>query len=63
MANCKETEFQPISKSTMWRVLEAQDATQRKSLWSLKNSEGADGFRDFFFRTIDELERIGAERL
>ena len=48
MANCKETEFQPISKSAMWRVLEAQDATQRKSLWSLKNSEGADGFRDFF---------------
>ena len=26
-------------------------------------AEGADGFEDFFFRIIDELERIGAELL
>ena len=48
----------------MWRVLEVQEATEKKSLQSLGNTvtEGADGFRDFF-RIIDELERIGAEPL
>ena len=48
----------------MWRVLEVQEATQRKSWQSLGNTvaEGADGFEDFF-RIVDELERIGAELL
>ena len=60
----RKNEFEPISKSTMWRVLEVQEATQRKSLRSLGNTvaESADGFEDFF-RIIDELHRIGAELL
>ena len=63
MDHCKQTGFQPISKSTMWRVLEVQGATQRKSLRGLDNTaaEGADGFKDFL-QIIDELERVGAEK-
>ena len=47
MDHRKETGFQPISKSTMWRVLEVQGATQGKSLRGLHNTaaEGADGFK------------------
>ena len=61
MDHCKETGFQPISKSTMWRVLQVQEATQRKSLQGLDNTaaEGKDGFKDFL-QIIDELERVGA---
>ena len=38
-----------ISKSTMWWVLEVQEATQKKSLRGLDNAsaEGADGFKNF----------------
>ena len=49
MDHCKENGFEPISKSTMWWVLEVQEATQRKSLRGLDNAsaEGADGFKNF----------------
>ena len=59
MDHCKETGFQSISKSTMWRVLKVQEATLR----SLHNiaTEVADGFKDFL-QIIDELERMGAEK-
>ena len=61
MDHCKETGFQPISKYTMWRVLQVQEATQRKPLRGLDNTaaEGVDGFKDFL-QIIDELERVGA---
>ena len=63
MEHCKENGFQPISRSTMWRVLDVQEASQRKSLRGLDNTaaEGADGFKDLL-RIIDELERVGAEK-
>ena len=63
MDHCKKSGFQPISKSTMWKVLEVQGATQRKSLRGLDNTaaEGADGFKDFL-QIIDELESVGAEK-
>ena len=59
----KETGFQSISKSTMWRVVEDQEATSRKSLQGLDNTaaKGVDGFKDFL-QIIDELERLGAEK-
>ena len=49
MDQCKENGFEPISKSTMWWVLEVQEATQKKSLRGLDNAsaEGADGFKNF----------------
>ena len=59
--HCQQTGFQPISRSTMWRVLEVQEASQRKSLRGLDNTaaDGADGFKDLL-RIVDELERAGA---
>lgn len=58
---CKETEFEPMSQSTMWRVLEVQEATQRKSLQGLDNTaaDGADGFEELM-KIVDELEKVGA---
>lgn len=60
---CKETEFEPMSRSTMWRVLEVQEATQRKSLLGLDNtaSDGADGF-DELLKIIDDLQEAGAKK-
>ena len=46
----------------MWRVLEVQEASQRKSLRGLDDNtaaDGADGFKDLL-RIVDELERAGA---
>ena len=61
MDHCKENGFEPKSKSTMWWVLEVQEANQRKSLRRLDDTaaEGADGFKNFL-QIIDELERVGA---
>lgn len=60
---CEETSFQPISRSSMWRVLEVQEASQRKSLRGLDNTaaEGADAF-DTLLRIINELDGIGADK-
>ena len=43
----------------MWRVLDVQEASQRKSLRGLDNTaaDGADGF-DVLLRIVDELERV-----
>jgi len=50
-----------MSRSTMWRLLEVQEASERKSLRGLDNTapDGADGFKDLL-RIVDELERVGA---
>ena len=63
LQHCEETGFEPISRSTMWRVLDVQEASQRKSLRGLDNTaaDGADGF-DVLLRIVDELERVGAEK-
>jgi len=63
LEHCKETGFQPISRSTMWRVLDVQEVSQRKSLRGLDNTaaDGADGF-DVLLRIVEELERVGAEK-
>ena len=42
---CRENDFVPVSRSTMWRVLEVQEACQRKTLRGLDNTaaDGAEG--------------------
>ena len=35
---CKEENFTPLSRATMWRILEVQEASQRKSLKGLDNT-------------------------
>jgi len=58
---CMETEFEPMSRSTMWRVLEVQEASQRKSLQGLDNTaaDGADGF-EALLKIVDNLEEVGS---
>ena len=47
----QQTGFQSISRSTMWRLLEVQEASQRKSLRGLDNTaaDGTDGFKIYLF--------------
>jgi hypothetical protein len=58
---CRENDFVPVSRSTMWRVLEVQEACQRKSLRGLDNTaaDGAEGF-ETLHKIVDELEEFGA---
>lgn len=60
---CKEDNFKSMSRSTMWRVLEVQEASQRKSLKGLDNTAatGVDGF-EALYKILDELEEVGADR-
>ena len=61
--HCKDSGFLLISKSSMWRVLDVQEASQRKSLRGLDNTAAdvADGFSELL-RKIEQLERVGAEK-
>ena len=47
----------------MWRVLEVQEASQRKSLKRLDNTaaDGVDGF-EALHKILDELEEVGADK-
>ena len=60
---CKEENFSPMSRATMWRVLEVQEASQRKSLKGLDNTaaDGVDGF-EALHKILDELEEVGANK-
>ncbi len=43
---CKEEEFEPLSRTTLFRILEVREASQRKSLQGLDNTaaDGSNGF-------------------
>lgn len=60
---CKEDNFKPMSRATMWRVLDVQEAFQRKSLKGLDNTaaDGAEGFQALS-KILDELEEVGADK-
>ena len=60
---CEETSFQPVSRSSMWRVLQVQQASQRKSLRGLDNTaaKGGDAFGTLH-KIVDELEGVGANK-
>ena len=57
---CREDEFQPLGRSTLYRILKVREASQRKSLQGLDNTaaSGAEGF-DTLSRIVDELEQYG----
>ena len=61
---CEETEFEPMSQSTMWRILEVQEASQRKSLQGLDNTaaDGGDGFEELL-KIVDDLQEAGASEV
>ncbi|CAB4035495.1 hypothetical protein AC249_AIPGENE16100, partial, partial [Paramuricea clavata] len=53
---CKEEEFEPLSRATLFRILEIREASQRKSLQGLDNT-AADG--SIAFMTMEEIcERL-----
>ena len=47
----------------MWRILEVQEASQRKSLKGLNNTaaDGAEGF-ETLYEIVDQLEEAGADK-
>ena len=49
---CNEGEFEPLSRATLFRILEIREASQRKSLQGLDNT-AADG--SVAFKTMDEI--------
>ena len=57
---CREEEYQPLGRSTLYRILKVREASQRKSLQGLDNTaaSGAEGF-DTLGRIVDELEQYG----
>ena len=59
----KEEKFIPMGRATRWRVLEVQEASQRKSLKGLDNTaaDGIDGF-EALHKILDELEEVGADK-
>ena len=60
---CKEENFTPLSRATMWRILEVQEASQRKSLKGLDNTaaDGAEGF-EALYEIVGQLEEAGADK-
>ena len=57
--HCKESQFEPLSNSTLFRILDARAASQRKSLQGLDNiaADGATAF-DLIEKIVDEVEKV-----
>lgn len=58
---CQEEDFDPLSRATLYRILEVREASQRKALKGLDNV-AADGTAAFetLERVIEELQKAGA---
>ena len=62
--NCEEEErVQPLSRATLFRILEVREASQQKSLSGLDNT-AADGSTGFvrMEKIVDGLKQIGQEK-
>ena len=59
---CSEEEFEPLSRATLYRILEVREASQRKALQGLDNvaADGAAAF-DTIEKVVDELEKAGVD--
>ena len=57
--HCKESQFEPSRNSTLFRILDARAASQRKSLQGLDNitADGATAF-DLIEKIVDEVEKV-----
>lgn len=60
---CEEEQFEPLSRATLFRVLEVREASQQRSLSGLDNiaADGSAGF-ERLYRIVDELDQIGLEK-
>ena len=60
---CKEQEYEPLSGTTMFKILEVREALQRKSLRGLENTaaDGATGFLTFE-TVLESLQKGGIDK-
>lgn len=60
---CKEQNFDPVSRSTMYRILEVREASQQKSLCGIDNT-AAEGVTSFerLSNILDELIQVGGDK-
>ena len=60
---CKEQEYEPWSRTTMFKILEVREASQRKSLQGLDNiaADGATGFQTLE-TILESLEKGGIDK-
>lgn len=63
MQFCTEEEFVPISRATLFRILEVREASQRKSLQGLDNT-AADGSTSFstMEKIAQQLTQVGVDK-
>ena len=61
LKHCSEDHFEPLSRSTLFRVLQVREASQRKSLQGLDNiaAGGAEAFESVR-KIVDDLKNCGA---
>ena len=59
---CEEEEIKPLSRATLFRILEVREASQQKSLAGLDNTatDGSAGFEKIK-QIVDDLDQIGQE--
>ena len=60
---CEEEQFEPLSRATLFRVLDVREASQQKSLSGLDNiaADGSSGF-ERLYDIVNELGQLGLER-
>lgn len=60
---CKEQEYDPLSRTTLFKILEVREASQRKSLQGLDNTaaDGASAFQ-MLETIVDALEKGGMDK-
>ena len=60
---CSDEEYQPLSRSTLFRILEVREASQRKSLQGLDNT-ASDGSMAFQTLTsiAEQLAQVGMDK-
>ena len=60
---CAEQNFEPLSRATLFRILEVREASQQKSLSGLDNTaaDGSTGF-ERLLGVVDELDQIGLDK-
>ena len=61
LKHCSEDQFEPLSRSTLFRILQVREASQRKSLQGLDNiaAGGAEAFESVR-KIVDGLKNCGA---
>lgn len=63
LQHCKEECFEPVSRYTLYRILEVREASQQKSLSGLDNT-AAEGVSSFerVHGILEELNQVGADK-